>query len=307
MRDWKTGSRAEVAGRGIPKGSVIAVMMIFAAIWAAAVSMAISAQEEPAGGLSVTDTMVSVDGFSLHFRIIEGGSPTILLESGGGGSLLDWERLAPRFARETGATVVSYSRAGFGRSDLPEAPCDMDVEAEWLWTALGKLGLDHDLVLVGFSYGGWMVRLEASMFPEDVLGIVFVDPFSCEFVDMLGVEYLDDHPMTGKLPFDTSDPSKLDRQQLALVRMVGGGLGPKMKVMKDTKIPEGIPVTIIRSGKQTLPKTEEQEAWDLALERMAASIDGSVLLVAEESNHAIIMLQPDLVAGAVKDVVDRAR
>jgi pimeloyl-ACP methyl ester carboxylesterase len=266
-----------------------------------------AANEEPGGELTVMDTLVVVGENRLHFRVIEGGSLTILLESGGGFDLTEWKEIAPRLARETGATVVSYSRAGFGKSDLPEAPCDMKVEAAWLWNALGQLGLDRDLVLVGHSYGGWMIRLEASDYPEAIRGIVFVDPFSAEFVDILGVEYLDNHPMAGKHPFDTSDLSVLSKYQRALVRMIGGGLGPKMEIMKETTVPEGIPVVIIRSGLQTFPKAEEQEAWDTALERMAVSIDGAVLLVAEESNHMINLNQPDIIIEAVKDVVEKVK
>jgi len=112
---------------------------------------------------------------------------------------------------QTGATVVSYDRAGFGKSDLPDSPCDMKVEAGWLWKSLKHLGFEKDIILVGHSYGGWMIRIEASENPDAVSGIVFIDPFSVEFVDLLGVEYLDQHPMTGKLPFDTSQPEKLTK------------------------------------------------------------------------------------------------
>jgi pimeloyl-ACP methyl ester carboxylesterase len=268
--------------------------------------MTLASQGESVDGPAAIDSMITVDGIGFHFNIIEGGPLNIVLESGGGMDLLEWKDMAPRLARETGATVISYSRAGFGRSDLPETPCDMMVEAGWLWNALGQLGRDMDIILVGHSYGGWMIRLEASMYPEDILGIVFVDPFSAEFVEIMGVEYLDNHPMTGKLPFDTSDPSKLDKSQLALVRMVAGGLGPKMEVMKDTAVPDGIPVVIIKSGLQTWPKADEQEAWDRALELMAASIDGAVLITAEESNHMIVWNQPDIVVNAVIDVVGKA-
>ena len=186
----------------------------------------ISAAGEGAGGdLSVIDTMVTVGGNRLYFKIIDGSSPTILLEAGGGMDHTEWAELGPRIARETGSAVVSYDRAGFGKSDLPEVPHDMKMEAEWLWNALGQLGLDRDLVLVGHSYGRWMIRIEASEYPKDVSGIVFIDPFSAEFVDILGVEYLDNHPMTGKLPFDISDPEKLTKFERALMRMVGDGLG----------------------------------------------------------------------------------
>jgi pimeloyl-ACP methyl ester carboxylesterase len=261
-------------------------------------------QEPPS---ALIDTLVSVGGNRLHFNIIEGGSPAILLESGGGMDLTQWVGLPARLARETGSRVISYSRAGFGKSDLPDIPHDMRMEAHWLWDALGRLGLDQDLVLVGHSFGGWMVRLEASEFADSIRGIVFIDPFSAEFVDQLGVAYLDDHPLTGKIPFDTSDPSRLTKLQRALVRMVGDGLGPKMEIMRTTVVPEGIPVVIMTSGRPTFAVEEEQQAWRWAHERMAASIPGAVLIVAEESSHMIPWSQPDLVVEAVKRVLNDIR
>jgi len=270
-------------------------------------SPAAAAQQEPAGGPAIVDTMIAVGGNRLHFQIIKGGSLTILLESGGGMDLTEWKDLAPRLARETGATVVSYDRAGFGASDLPETTNTMKEEVAWLWDALRQLGLDRNLVLVGHSYGGWMIRLEASEHPDAVRGIVFVDPFSAEFVDILGVEYLDNHPMTGKLPFDASDPSKLTGYQRALVRMVSGGLGPKISIMKNTTVPKGIPVVLITSGLQTMPKVEEQEAWRKAHEQMAASIEGAVLIVAEKSNHMVPWMQPDIIVDSVKEIVAKVK
>jgi len=48
-----------------------------------------------------------------------------------------------------------------------------------------------------------------------------VDPFTVELVDTFGIEYCNNHPMMGKLPFDTSQPEKLSKVQRAVVRMVG--------------------------------------------------------------------------------------
>ena len=255
------------------------------------------AEDDP--GPTVVDTLVYVQGFRLNFRIIKGGNPTILLEAGGAMDLTEWDAIAPELALKTGATVVSYDRAGFGKSDLPEYPCDMKVEAGWLWESLKHLGFEKDIILVGHSYGGWMIRIEASENPHAVSGIVFIDPFSVELVDLLGVEYLDQHPMAGKLPFDTSQPEKLTKLQRALVRMVGKGLGPKVEIMKKTAVPKGIPVFIIKSALPFLPKQEEQKAWNQALDRMAASIEGSVLVVAEKSNHMIPWMQPELIIETV--------
>ncbi len=250
------------------------------------------------------DTLIDVGPARLNFRIVEGGGPTILLEAGGGLDLTEWTALMPLIAIETGATVVAYDRAGFGKSDLPEGPCDMREEAAWLWNGLHQLGLDRSLLLVGHSYGGWMIRLIASEHPDEICGMVFIDPFTTEFVDALTVEYLDQHPMTGKLPFDTSHPESLTDYQRACMRMVAGGLGPKVEIMRETSIPDGIPVRIITSGLTFLPKPEEQEAWRLAHEKMAASVDGAVLIVAEESGHMVPWNQPQLVVEAIAGVVE---
>lgn len=264
---------------------------------------AVASAEDDSGPATV-DTLVLVDGFNLNFRMFRGGNPTILLEAGGGMDLTEWDGIAPELAKRTGATVICYDRAGFGKSDLPDHPCDMKVEAGWLWHSLRHLGYDKDIILVGHSYGGWMIRLEASENPDAVKGIVFIDPFSVEFVDLLGVDYLDQHPMVGKHPFDTLRPEKLTKQQRALVRMVGEGLAPKVAIMRKTTVPKGIPVFIIKSGLPTLPNEEEQNAWNQALETMAASIKGSVLVVAEESNHMIPLFQPDLIVETVVKAID---
>ena len=249
------------------------------------------------------ETLVEIGEYRLNFQVIKGGRLTILLEAGGGMHSSEWSKLAPELAHKTGATIVSYDRAGFGKSDLPETPHDMREEVDWLWQGLQKLDLDKNLILVGHSFGGWMIRLIASEHPEVIRGMVFVDPFTNEFVDLLGVEYLDNHPMTGKLPFDTSQPDKLTKIQRALVRMVGDGLGPKIEIMRKTSIPPDIPVLVITSGKPFFPKTEEQEAWRLSHERMTASIKGAILIVAEKSDHMIPWRQPDLIVEAVTKVI----
>src|SRR5215472_7101495 len=68
---------------------------------------------------AVRNTLVDVGGFRLHFRITDGRSPAIVLESGGGADSSEWSALQPELNRRTGLAVVSYDRAGFGDSDLP--------------------------------------------------------------------------------------------------------------------------------------------------------------------------------------------
>ena len=253
--------------------------------------------------IEIQEKLINIGECQLNFQIIKGGSITILLEAGGGMDSTEWSKLVPEIASKTGATVVAYDRAGFGKSDLPEFPYDMRQESKWLVIALKKLGIDKDLILVGHSYGGWLIRLITTTWPDKVIGMVFIDPFSTEFVDILGVKYLDDHPMTGKLPFDTSKPEKLTKFQRALARMVSDGLGRKTEIMRKTTIPEGIPVRLITSGKAMLPKPEEQAAWRKSHQQIVEKISGAKLIVAEQSGHMIPYSQPKLIIDTIIEIV----
>jgi len=253
---------------------------------------------------------VDVGNYNLNFRIIQGEGLAILLESGGGMDSTEWAALAPRLAQETGATVIAYDRAGFGKSDLPETKYDLREDTAALWRGLHTLGLDRNLILVGHSYGGFLIRFEAAEHPDTVKGMIFVDPFTVEFVDMFGIEYCNNHPMMGKLPFDTSRPETLNKVQRALVRMVGApgsNLAEKIAVMRQAVVPEGIPVQVITSGIAFLPKPEEQKAWRESHERLTASIKGAILVVAEKSGHMIPFSQPDLIVSVVSEVTRLAK
>ncbi len=254
--------------------------------------------------------LVDVGGYNLNFRIISGKGPTILLESGGGMNATEWDALAPQLARKTGATVVAYDRAGFGQSDLPESKADLREDTAALWRGLAKLGLDRNLVLVGHSYGGFLIRFEAAEHPEAVRGLVFVDPFTLELVDALGIDYCNNHPMMGKLSFDASHPEALTKDQRALARMVGApgsNLAVKAAAMRKAVIPEDIPVRVITSGVTWLPAAREQEIWRKSHEQFTASIKGARLIVAENSDHLIPLRQPDLLVSVVSEVVRLAK
>jgi len=56
-------------------------------------------------------------------------------------------------------------------------------------------------------------------------------------------------------------------------------------------------------GKGFLPKPKEREAWRQSHEQMAASIEGAVLRVAEQSSHMVPWMQPDIIIEAVTEII----
>jgi pimeloyl-ACP methyl ester carboxylesterase len=97
----------------------------------------------------------------------------VILEAGAGDFSVDWSLVQPGLARF--ARVCSYDRAGSGWSDLGPRPRTMHQIVYELHTLLEKAGERPPYVLVGHSFGGWVVRLYQLTYPRDVTGMVLVE------------------------------------------------------------------------------------------------------------------------------------
>ena len=96
------------------------------------------------------------------------------MDIGAGGNLLDWQSVQPGVAKF--ARVCSYDRGGAGWSDPSAQPRTSQRFAEELHTLLNNAGVEGPYVLVGHSLGGNNVQLYASRYPDEVAGMVLVDP-----------------------------------------------------------------------------------------------------------------------------------
>ena len=95
------------------------------------------------------------------------GSPTIVLEAGGGNDGLNWGGVQPVLAKTT--RVCSYDRAGFGGSDAAPSPRDADHTAQELHGLLQAAGIQFPVVLMGHSIGGLFIRDYASLRADEPL------------------------------------------------------------------------------------------------------------------------------------------
>jgi pimeloyl-ACP methyl ester carboxylesterase len=123
-----------------------------------------------AGG--VEHTVTTRDGRALSHSVVGTGEPTVVFESGMGGSRRCWGLVQ----REVGARVraVAYDRAGFGTSSPDPEPRTLERMAADLAALLDDLG-GRPAILVGHSWGGPIVRRLAEARPELVAGMVLVD------------------------------------------------------------------------------------------------------------------------------------
>ena len=116
---------------------------------------------------------VDIGGMRLKLNCIGSGSPTVVLESGLGDVLIEWRRVQPEIARFT--RVCSYDRAGYGGSDAGPMPRTSARSAEELHALLQHAGERPPYLLVGHSYGGYVVRVFNGKYADEVRGIVLAD------------------------------------------------------------------------------------------------------------------------------------
>jgi pimeloyl-ACP methyl ester carboxylesterase len=116
---------------------------------------------------------VDIGGYSLHLNCTGEGSPTVILEAGFGAWSTDWGTVQPGLSNIT--RTCSYDRAGLGWSDAGPEPRDPEHIAMELHTLLTNAGIAGPYVLAGHSIGGKHIRMFTELYPDEVIGLVFVD------------------------------------------------------------------------------------------------------------------------------------
>ena len=121
--------------------------------------------------------MVDVGGYKMHILCTgteKAGAPTVILDHVGAANGNQWGLVQPEIAKTT--RVCAYDRAGFGWSERGPTPRSAHQSMSELHILLGNAGISPPYILVGHSYGANVVRLYVAEYPQDVVGMVLVDP-----------------------------------------------------------------------------------------------------------------------------------
>lgn len=122
----------------------------------------------------VLDDWVEVLGLRLHLRCEGAGAPLVVFEAGLGLDGSAWSRVQPSIARLT--RTCTYDRAGRGLSGPAPYPHGQRQMATELHALLEKSAQPSPYVLVGHSMGAAIVRWFLDAHPNEVVGMVLVDP-----------------------------------------------------------------------------------------------------------------------------------
>ena len=157
--------------------AVLRVVATMAALALAGATFQAVAERRDAAAHPPPGELVTLpDGRQLHLQVAGEAhdGPTVILEGGAGASSAAWGWIAPAVAEH--ATIVAYDRAGLGWSDDSPHEPSTDTTVADLRDALDARGLSGPYLLVGHSLGAHYVRGFAAAHPDEVAGMVLVDP-----------------------------------------------------------------------------------------------------------------------------------
>jgi pimeloyl-ACP methyl ester carboxylesterase len=154
-------------------GAALAGGSAFASMLSAQVPMTASIDQSLAPYASHEDSVRLPDGRRLHLVCMGQGSPTVILTAGNTRWSVDWNKVQAPVAAHT--RVCAWDRAGFGLSDPPSRPQNVDETSADLAKALEIGGIAGPYILVGHSLGGYESLLLADRQRASVVGMVMVD------------------------------------------------------------------------------------------------------------------------------------
>lgn len=123
-----------------------------------------------------TGRRVSIGELHLYASLQGQGPLTVVIETALGSSSAEWWALQTQLTRF--GQVLTYDRAGYGFSDPPRTPRTPLNIAQELLALLKALDIRGPLLLVGHSQGGLYVSQLARLIPQQVAGVLLLDPLS---------------------------------------------------------------------------------------------------------------------------------
>ena len=289
--------------------------------------------------------MVDIGKYSLHLYCTGDPSakPVVVVSPGSGSNVAQWPLVQPEVAKFT--RICIYDRPGSGWSFVAPQGQTYQEEAQDVHTMLQNAGVPGPYVLVGHSMGGAVMQVYASIYPQDVIGMVMVDTRTRGIEAKQPPEYVKTNKMTEQGSYAFSIPGVLRLLNwFGVLRTVPTfeSLPPDLKEVaygldwnsrafayQKASIPideqrealfvsagplPDVPLIVIAHGKTDLSPgvnaaediaLQADQIWLDEMKKLSTETSQGTYIVAEKSGHSIQLEQPDVVIDAIRSIVEK--
>lgn len=274
--------------------------------------------------------LIDISGHLLHLNCVGEGTPVVVLDVGLGGTALEWTDVQQRLGRLT--RVCTYDRPGYGWSEPGPLPRTSEAIARELHAALVRSELPGPFVLVGHSFGGFNMRLFASLYPDATAGLVLVDAsHEDQFRRMensTGKKLAPTARFTLSRPHSLPQlPARIPEDVRALaermhnthlthatVRNELAAFRTSAKQVRKAAALSPMPLVVVSRGQED-PDTASiegrdavrEKVWSALQHELARLVPGATHLTARSDDHDIHVCEPQLVSHAIQLVIDAVR
>ena len=147
--------------------TVISVLLI------AFIAIGVLKQREATYAIRKIENKIDIGGYGIFVNCYGKGKPTVIFESGLGGSYKEWDRVQPEISKI--ARTFSYNRAGLWGSDKGKLSSTSLNQVRELHKLLENAKVRGPYIIVAHSIAGYNARLFADKYQNEVAGIIFVD------------------------------------------------------------------------------------------------------------------------------------
>jgi pimeloyl-ACP methyl ester carboxylesterase len=285
--------------------------------------LALSQQQPPLASIPpATPTAGFLDavvaGQTIRYHCEGTGSPTVIIEQGGGISLetvfswkrpMGWAALAPKIAPLT--RVCVYDRIGLGRSSKAERPrTSFDVASD-LHTLLAAAEITAPYVLAGQSLGGMNAVAFTNRYRDEIAGLVLIDsshPQQLQRLDSVLPPRRDDESPAMRGFRDGPDRTAMGGEWFDFA-------ANSTQFANNMSVGD-VPLIVLTAAPQ--PPNEQNplpREWQSAIEslhqelqrELAQISSDSKHIVARKAGHNIQLDEPQLVLDAITELVTKAR
>ena len=261
---------------------------------------------------------VEVDQHRMHIDCTGKGQVTIVVDSGIGGASVEW--LLVRQQLDSQVRFCAYDRAGYGWSDPGfSARTTENISAE-LQQLLNAAGEKPPYVMMGHSFGGFTARYFAHRYPNQVIGMVFIDashPDQTQRMKKLvtGTKKRTNgvNPLQAPKNDSIANLPEPHRSQATFLNSRRKAIFAQMdeikhfsesadQVKEATPLPD-IPTLVITRGKKVWPDDTQGQLMEATWKELQSSLADLTShgrqRIAEGSGHNIHLDQPELIGEEV--------
>lgn len=274
------------------------------------ISLGVSSQEvEP-----TKSGMYDVGGFSLYLECYENDKPKLILEQGFGRSGSDgvWKNNIENL--QENYSVCLYDRSGLGKSEKGPVPFTINDNVKRLHSLLSAANVKPPYYFAGGSYASYIITAFNNLYPDEVLGAVFIAPPTLGYFYTMGTRWpesfeTDNEELKRYMAFERSVlnpmfervPEKIDHMESYKQLSASDDFGSKPIIVirpKHTKEPYDPPFVPVEIA-------ERMEILERGAEDYFKSLSSDVEIVYSDSEkHHLHISDPDLVVAKIKALAE---